>query len=174
MSSQAVRTIIGRATTDAAFRSTLFANPAAALAGYDLTQDEIAQLRALDFEAMESFAGALDNRISKASVMGLLSALGAGAAEGLDTDAANTDGTGLDGVDADRLKRGSVDLEAVDADRLKRGSVDLEAVDADRLKRGSIDLEALDIDGVKRRDVPSDDPYSTNHGGMSADGRRTP
>lgn len=44
----------------------LFADPDSALTGYDLTGYELLKLNALDFESMESFAGVLDDRISKA------------------------------------------------------------------------------------------------------------
>ena len=75
MSRQALEAIIGRAVTDGAFRNTLFAQPDVALAGYDLTASEIASLKAIDFETMDSFAGVLDDRVSKASALGLFSAL---------------------------------------------------------------------------------------------------
>ncbi len=65
MSTQAVQTVIGRAVTDAAFRQALFADPAQALAGYDLSADELAALQALDAEQVAAFAGGLDARISK-------------------------------------------------------------------------------------------------------------
>jgi hypothetical protein len=65
MTQAAVQTVIGRAVTDAAFRKALFADPAQALAGYDLSADERAALQALDAEQVAAFAGALDQRISK-------------------------------------------------------------------------------------------------------------
>ncbi len=65
MSQEAVQTVIGRAVTDAAFRQALFADPAQALAGYDLSADELAALQALDAEQVAAFAGGLDPRISK-------------------------------------------------------------------------------------------------------------
>ncbi len=65
MSTQAVQTVIGRAVTDAAFRQALFADPQQALAGYDLSADELAALQALDAEQVAAFAGGLDPRISK-------------------------------------------------------------------------------------------------------------
>jgi len=75
MSKQALEAVIGRAVTDGAFRSALFARPDVALAGYDLTAGEMASLKAIDFETMDSFAGVLDERVSKATALGLLSAL---------------------------------------------------------------------------------------------------
>jgi hypothetical protein len=75
MSKQAMEAIIGRAVTDGAFRNALFARPDVALAGYDLTEGETASLKAIDFETMDSFAGVLDERVSKATALGLLSAV---------------------------------------------------------------------------------------------------
>jgi hypothetical protein len=65
MSKEAVEAIVGKAVLDSEFREALFANPEEVLAEYDLTEEEVAALRAIDFETMESFAGTLDERISK-------------------------------------------------------------------------------------------------------------
>ena len=65
MSKEAVEAVIGKAVLDSGFREALFANPEEVLAEYDLTEEEVAALRAIDFETMESFAGTLDERISK-------------------------------------------------------------------------------------------------------------
>ena len=65
MSKEAVEAVIGKAVLDSEFREALFANPEEVLAEYDLTEEEVAALRAIDFETMESFAGTLDERISK-------------------------------------------------------------------------------------------------------------
>jgi hypothetical protein len=65
MSREAVESIIGKAVLDSAIREELFANPEEVLAGYDLTEEEVAALKAIDAETMESFAGTLDERISK-------------------------------------------------------------------------------------------------------------
>lgn len=72
MSQQAVETIVGKAVLDAGFRSALLGNADVALAGYDLTGDESAALKAMDVEALESFAGALDQRISKSVPLGVM------------------------------------------------------------------------------------------------------
>jgi hypothetical protein len=69
MSKEAVEAIIGKAVLDSEFREALFANPEGVLAGYDLTEEEVAGLRAIDFETLESFAGTLDERISKMKLM---------------------------------------------------------------------------------------------------------
>jgi hypothetical protein len=72
MTKEAVEAIIGKAVLDSQFREALFANPEEALAEYDLTEEEIAALRAIDFETMESFAGTLDERISKMQLFPLI------------------------------------------------------------------------------------------------------
>jgi hypothetical protein len=66
MSKEAVEAIIGKAVVDGRFREALFTDPEEALAGYELTGEEVAALKAMDREGIESFAGALDERISKA------------------------------------------------------------------------------------------------------------
>ncbi|MGD2164137.1 MAG: Franean1_4349 family RiPP [Anaerolineae bacterium] len=69
MSKEAVQAVIGKAVTESEFRELLFANPDEALEGYDLTEAELAALKSVDAETMESFAGALDERISKAFII---------------------------------------------------------------------------------------------------------
>jgi hypothetical protein len=68
MSKESVQAIIGKAVLDNEFREVLFANPDQALAGYELTEVEVAALKAIDAETMESFAGTLYERISKALI----------------------------------------------------------------------------------------------------------
>ncbi len=70
MSLEAVQMIIGRAATDAAFRKQLIDNAAQACKGYDLTEDELAALEALDSESLEDFAGKLPERITKGAGSG--------------------------------------------------------------------------------------------------------
>ena len=82
MSKEAVQTVIGKAVADTKFREALFANPDAALAGYDLTQDEINALKSVDAESMETLAGNLDERISKAFVIGYTVGIGGGRPKG--------------------------------------------------------------------------------------------
>jgi hypothetical protein len=74
MSREAVETIIGKAVLDDEFREALFANPERALEGYDLTEEEVAALKGIDAETMDALAGTLDERISKADFMGMISA----------------------------------------------------------------------------------------------------
>ena len=66
MSKEAVESVIGKAVLDSEFREALFANPEEALAGYELTEEEVAGLKTIDAETMETLAGTLDERISKA------------------------------------------------------------------------------------------------------------
>jgi hypothetical protein len=65
MSKEAVESVIGRAVLDGQFREALFAEPDEALEGYELAEEEVSALRAIDAETMESLAGTLDERISK-------------------------------------------------------------------------------------------------------------
>jgi hypothetical protein len=65
MSRKAVEAIIGKAVLDMEFREALFADPDNTLEGYDLTEEEVAGLKVIDSETMESLAGTLDERISK-------------------------------------------------------------------------------------------------------------
>jgi len=69
MSKEAVQAVIGKAVTESEFRELLFANPDEALEGYELTEAETAALKGIDAETMESFAGDLDERISKAFII---------------------------------------------------------------------------------------------------------
>jgi len=70
MSKEVVQAVISKAVSDDKFREALFANPDHALQGYDLTEDEIAALKKIDSETMQALAGNLDERISKAFVIG--------------------------------------------------------------------------------------------------------
>jgi hypothetical protein len=65
VSQDAVSQIIGRAAVDAKFRELLFSNPAPALQGYDLTDDERDALNNLKQEDLEDFSTKLDSRITK-------------------------------------------------------------------------------------------------------------
>lgn len=68
MSKEAVEAIIGKLVLDTEFREALFANPNEVLAGYDLSEAEVAALKAVDAEAMESFAGTLDEPFSELTI----------------------------------------------------------------------------------------------------------
>ncbi len=65
MSQHEIERVIGRAATDAAFRQALIDNAREACKGYDLTEEEIQALEALDSSSLHSFAATLDKRISK-------------------------------------------------------------------------------------------------------------
>ncbi|MCO5246549.1 MAG: Franean1_4349 family RiPP [Anaerolineae bacterium] len=71
MSQQSMQAIIGKAIIDTAFRQHMFADPEVALADFDLTDGEVAALRAIDFETMECCARTLDDRISRAFILSL-------------------------------------------------------------------------------------------------------
>lgn len=75
MSAEMIEIIIGRAVTDLEFRDVLFRNPDEALAGYDLTDDEIAAFKTYDIGLFESISGELEERISRAG-LGMRSFLG--------------------------------------------------------------------------------------------------
>jgi hypothetical protein len=85
MSKEAVQTIVGKAVVDREFRHSLFADPDEVLAGYELTGEEVVALKAMDAETVESFAGALDERISKAFVSAGLAGSGSNDLGGLYT-----------------------------------------------------------------------------------------
>jgi hypothetical protein len=67
MSQKSVSQIIGRALVERAFRRSLEANPAKALAGYDLTADELSLIRSsLQTGKTSGPAGDLEPRVSRA------------------------------------------------------------------------------------------------------------
>ncbi len=81
MSKEAVQAVIGKAVTDGKFREQLFADPDHALSGYELTEAEIAALKNVDAETLESFAGTLDERISKAFAIGIYAGMASAGGE---------------------------------------------------------------------------------------------
>jgi hypothetical protein len=72
MSQDAVQQVIGRAITDAEFRQQLIADARAACADYDLTEEELTALDALDGDNLQAFAGQLDARLSKSAGRGFI------------------------------------------------------------------------------------------------------
>jgi hypothetical protein len=48
MSKAAMETVVGKAVLDTEFREELFANPDEVLAGYELSEEEVAAIKALD------------------------------------------------------------------------------------------------------------------------------
>ncbi len=63
MSASVFHQVIGRVTVDETFRKEFFADQKAALAGYDLTDDERKALTLLDESQIVVFAGRLDPRL---------------------------------------------------------------------------------------------------------------
>jgi len=76
MSKEAVEKIVGRAVLDSQFREALFADPDEVLGEYGLTQEEVAALKAIDFETMESFAARIGDQMSRSRQIGLTGAVG--------------------------------------------------------------------------------------------------
>ena len=72
MSQSDVERVIGRAVTDAEFRKALIENAREACKGYNLSEDELNALEALDADSLASFAGTLDKRMSKTSGAGFM------------------------------------------------------------------------------------------------------
>ena len=66
MSAEIVTTIIRRAVAEPEFRTALFQNAAAALAGYDLADAERTAPTGLAPENFDALAGELEARVSKA------------------------------------------------------------------------------------------------------------
>ena len=70
MSLQAVQTVIGKAAVDRAYRDLLFSKPDEALAGFDLSADEIACLKKLEREKFDAVAVELEEKILAEAVGG--------------------------------------------------------------------------------------------------------
>lgn len=67
MSKESVQKIIGRMVTDSKWAKSFFEKPDEILKEYELTEKEIAGLKAMKKEDVGKFAGGLDERISKIS-----------------------------------------------------------------------------------------------------------
>jgi Ribosomally synthesized peptide prototyped by Frankia Franean1_4349. len=65
MSRQAVEQVVGRLVLDPEFRRQLTQQPDAALAQYDLTQEEREQIGKADAQEVNQAAGELEQRLSK-------------------------------------------------------------------------------------------------------------
>ncbi len=65
MSRTAVEQVIGKLLIDAEFRKAAAANPAEALAAFDLTTEEREALTQIDAARVEAAAGELEQRVSK-------------------------------------------------------------------------------------------------------------
>jgi hypothetical protein len=60
MSIDAFEAVIGKAAVEAAFRDLLLADPDQALAGFELTEDEVFILKKIDSETLELLSGTLE------------------------------------------------------------------------------------------------------------------
>ena len=70
MSKATVEQLIGKLLIDAAFRNAVVADPANALAGYDLSDEERAALLAgLNAKSFDALAGELEVRLSKGGAL---------------------------------------------------------------------------------------------------------
>jgi hypothetical protein len=65
MSMDAFQAVIGKAAVEAEFRDLLLADPDQALAGFDLTEEEVSILKKIDSETLEMLSGTLDTCIRK-------------------------------------------------------------------------------------------------------------
>jgi hypothetical protein len=72
MSHEAVAIIIGRALTEPDFCQKLINDAAEACKGYDLTEEELAALEAIEPENLQSFASSLPDRLIKGVGGGLI------------------------------------------------------------------------------------------------------
>ncbi|WP_129670785.1 Franean1_4349 family RiPP [Candidatus Chloroploca sp. Khr17] len=72
MSLDVVQQVIGRAITDVEFCQQLIEDARSACADYELTDDELDALDALDAESLKAFAGTLDPRLSKSAGRGFI------------------------------------------------------------------------------------------------------
>jgi hypothetical protein len=68
MAQEIVETIIRKAVSDEAFRALLMNNPAEALTGYDLTDEERAGLTNLDQSIFDEDGGSLEDRLARSSL----------------------------------------------------------------------------------------------------------
>ncbi|MEW5870607.1 MAG: Os1348 family NHLP clan protein [Chloroflexota bacterium] len=65
MSKEAVESVLGKALLEEAFRLALLAEPDQALAGFELTKAEKADLKRLDGETLDALAHSLDEQKRK-------------------------------------------------------------------------------------------------------------
>lgn len=70
MSLQSVQNVIGKAAVDRAYRELLFSKPDEALAGQDLSADEVACLKGLSREKFDAVAGELEEKMLAEAVGG--------------------------------------------------------------------------------------------------------
>ena len=68
MSAEGVKQVIGRAVVDEEFRTLLFANPAEALNGFDLADEERTQLQTITRDEFDKVTSEVEKRISRAGL----------------------------------------------------------------------------------------------------------
>lgn len=68
MSQERLQAIIGMAVTDREFREGLLSHPLAAVAGFDLSDEERAVVASIRAKSLEQFAARLELRLSKLRV----------------------------------------------------------------------------------------------------------
>ncbi|MBN1564242.1 MAG: hypothetical protein JXA10_10410 [Anaerolineae bacterium] len=73
MSKEALTTIVSRCLTDENYRQQLISDPDAALADYDLEEDEAKMVRSLPSDAFDELTMDLEDRQSKSGFLGGLS-----------------------------------------------------------------------------------------------------
>ena len=66
MSLETVQEIIRKAITDEEYRELMFSDPDKALEGFDLTDEEAAELREMEREQFDAVKGELEERVSRA------------------------------------------------------------------------------------------------------------
>ena len=69
MSQDGVKQVIGRAVADAEFKNLLFGNPAEALRGFDLTNEEAAGLKKIGRSDFDKLLSDVETRVSKAGII---------------------------------------------------------------------------------------------------------
>lgn len=151
MTKEALQSVIGRAVTDADFRHTLFANPDVALADYDLTPEELASLKAIDYETMDDVAGTLDDRMSKVAWNVFDSAVPSSEVAELDAAGLAGGGSELEGADLD------VDAVIKAAAGMDRGDSDVEGVE---LESATIDRSEMTIESTELEEPATDSSNS--------------
>jgi hypothetical protein len=68
MSTETVQKIIIKAVTDEDYRELLFSEPDKALEGFELSDEEIASLKALERDQFNASIGELEERMSRAGI----------------------------------------------------------------------------------------------------------
>jgi hypothetical protein len=68
MSLESIQTVIGRALVETEYRNLLVNDPAKALEGYDLTEEETQSLMNINKEQLDKMAVEMEERISKAGL----------------------------------------------------------------------------------------------------------